>query len=116
MMAHLIHKSTNKVLLSELSIAKSFRSRAQGYIGTKNINDQEGTLFPKSNWIHTCFMSIAIDVIYLDGEMKVKKIQKNLKPWRFPAPVFGASSVLETRVGFIDNHQIHVGDTLHVGD
>ena len=115
-MAQLINKSKNQTIAKELKVADNFVSRAQGLIGTKELNDTQAIWFPKSNWIHTCFMSIPIDVIYLDKEMIVTKLQPNLKPWRFPAPVFKAQSVVEAQVNFIDQHQIEIGDAFHVGD
>jgi uncharacterized membrane protein (UPF0127 family) len=114
--AKLILKEQNKTLLADLKVANSFKPRLLGLIGTKSLSKDQGMWFPKSNWIHTCFMSMPIDVVYLRKNGEVKKIQKNLKPWRFPAPVFGAHSVLETGTGFIEKTNLKVGDTLYVGD
>lgn len=115
-MTSMFNKTKNKTLVEKLSVADNFRSRAQGLIGTKALDDNSGIWFPKSNWIHTCFMSMTIDVIYLDKQMKVSKLQPLLKPWRLPAPVFKAHSVLEVAPGFIQKHDIQLGDQLHVGD
>lgn len=115
MMAKLINKSKTITLIEELSIAKSFASRAKGLIGTKTLNTKQGLWFPKCNWIHTFFMSMPIDVIYLDKTMTVKKLEKNLKPWKLAAPVFKADSVVEVSAGFINQTNIEVGDHLDVG-
>lgn len=116
MMTAMINKTQNKTIIPDLAVAKSFRMRAQGLIGTKNLPDTKGIWFPKSNWIHTCFMSMAIDVIYLDKDMKIHKLQSHLKPWRFPAPVFKAASVLEVTAGFIEKNNLQLGEVLCVGD
>lgn len=115
-MAQLTNKTQNKTLLPSLEVATSFRSRAQGLIGKKRINKDWGMWFPNSNWIHTLFMSVPIDVVYLDKQLRVKKLQRNLQPWRFPAPVFAAKSVVESYAGFIDDQKIQLGDTLNVGN
>ena len=115
-MATLLNKTSNKTLVDHLQVATSFRSRAQGLIGTRSLEFNTGVWFPKTNWIHTFFMSIPIDVIYLDKSMKVQKLDSNLKPWRLPAPVFKAHSVVELAAGFIENNNVQLGDTLHVGD
>ena len=86
-MAELINQTKNQPIIKNLRIATSFSTRSKGFIGRKNLDTQEGLWFPQCNWIHTFFMSIPIDVVYLDKKMKVRKVQKNLKPWRFPAPV-----------------------------
>ncbi len=115
-MTSMMNETQNKTLVEKLLVANNFRSRAQGLIGRKRIPDDEGVWFPKSNWIHTCFMSMPIDVIYLDKQMTVQKLQPHLKPWRFPAPVFKANSVLEVAAGFIEKNNVKIGDKLYVGD
>ena len=114
-MSRMMNQTQDKQIIDDLTIANSFRVRAQGLIGTKSLRMDQGVWFPKTNWIHTFFMSMPIDVIYLDKKMKVHKLQPALKPWRMPAPVFWASSVLETQAGFIEQHDLKVGDTLYVG-
>lgn len=115
-MATLFNITKNQQLVGKLKLATSFRARAQGLIGTRSLPFDEAIWFPKTNWIHTCFMSIPIDVIYLDKSMKVQKLDQSLKPWRLPAPVFKAHSVVELAAGFIEKNNVHLGDELHVGD
>ena len=115
-MASLMNQSKKITLVENLKIAQSFRTRAQGLIGKKSMTSNEGMWFPKSNWIHTFFMSMPIDVIYLDKKMTVKKLETNLRPWRFAAPVFSANSVVEVAAGFIVNSDLQLGDILYVGD
>lgn len=114
-MTSIFNTTQNKMIIENLTVADNFKTRAQGLIGTTHMDDDSGVWFPKSNWIHTCFMSMTIDVIYLDKKMCVKKLQPNLKPWRFPAPVFSAHSVLEVPQGFIQRNNIQIGDILNVG-
>ena len=114
-MAMLTNKSKQITLVANLVVANSFFSRARGLIGKKSLAQDEGMWFPKSNWIHTFFMSMPIDVIYLDKKMKVKKLETNLKPWKLAAPVFRADSVVEVTAGFINQNQIEIGDDLDVG-
>jgi uncharacterized protein len=114
-MATLTNKTKKSMLLNELSVATSFYSRAKGLIGTKNLSQEKGIWFPKTNWIHTFFMSIPIDVIYLDKSFKVKKVDHSLKPWKLASPVFGADSVIEVSAGWALNKNIEIGDLLDVG-
>lgn len=102
-------------MLDELKIANDFVTRALGLMGKKDLATNQGVYFPRCNWIHTCFMSMSIDVIYLDKAMVVRKIDSSLKPWRVPAPVFSANSVIEVRGGWAKN-KIEVGDNLYVGN
>lgn len=114
-MASLRSKTKNSTLIADLKVATQFWDRAKGLIGTKQLPANKGIWFPRTNWIHTMFMSMPIDVIYLDKKMNIKKLQPNLKPWRFPAPVFSANSVVEAQSGFIAQNDLEIGDTLDVG-
>ena len=115
-MAVLFNQSKQKEMVSNLSVADTFSSRAKGLMGKKSMDVNSAVYFPRCNWIHTFFMSMPIDVIYVDKKMKVKKLQKNLKPWRWPAPVFRAHSVIELAAGAIKSDSVEVGDTLYVGN
>ena len=85
-----------KILGVDAEVAKSFRERAKGLIGFKSLPLGKGMLITKCNAIHTCFMKFPIDAIFLDDELKVVKVIKNIRPWRLL--VWGgwrARSVLE---------------------
>ena len=56
-------------------------------------------------------MKFAIDVVYLDKKKKVRKVRRNLAPWRLSACVT-AHSVLELPVGVIDASRTERGDQL----
>lgn len=101
-------------LCSRIDKANSFRKQLVGLIGTREMKDY-GMYFPYCNWIHTFFMSLPIDVIYLDSKMKIKKIDHELKPWRLAMPVFSATSVVEVEAGFAQKHNLKIGEELHVG-
>lgn len=111
----LTNTSNQTHICSQVICANSFASKTKGLIGKKSFSDA-ALLIEGCNWIHTFFMSIPIDVVYVDHNFIVKKIQNDLKPWRLPAPVFSASQVLELPAGLANEKQIKVGDALHVGN
>ncbi len=94
--------------------ADSFVKRSKGLIGTTHLEDS-ALWIDGCNWIHTFFMSIPIDVIYINKNFIVQKVQTQLAPWRLPLPVFKASAVIELPAGLAEEKQIKVGDQLHVG-
>lgn len=57
-------------------------------------------------------MSFALDALFVDKNLKVKKIVYNLKPWRFSPLALGAYSVFEFQAGNLK--QVDVGDQLNV--
>lgn len=106
--------SQGKVILANLKVATSFIERARGLIGTKDLPAEAGVLFYRCNSIHTCFMSMNIDCIFLDRDLRVKKIVKDVKPWRLVLPILGAKSVIELKAGNVDRLGLVLGEELHV--
>ena len=89
---------TVEILGYRAKVARSFAERARGLIGTKDLAQGDGLLIEKCNAIHTFFMSFPIDAIFLDGENRVVKTVRDIRPWRFF--VWGgwrAKKVLEVR-------------------
>jgi len=111
----LMKKLGQEAICSEVKTADSFCTRLVGLIGTKHLDDR-GVMFPRANSIHTFFMSIPIDVVYLNREMKIVRIDHELKPWRFPLPALKARTVVELPAGLAKRKQLSVGDELYVGD
>lgn len=101
-------------ICSKVKVAKSFKSRLVGLIGTQNMNDY-ALYIPECNWIHTFFMSCAIDVVYIDKKMQIKKIDHELKPWRLARPVLSAQNVIELEAGTARKFELKIGEVLHVG-
>jgi uncharacterized membrane protein (UPF0127 family) len=111
----LMLKKTQQPICSELKMARTPWKRLVGLIGTKKFEDQ-ALMFPLANHLHTFFMSIPIDVVYVDRKMKIVKIDHSLKPWRMPLPVLKAHSFIELPAGLAKAKQLTVGDELYVGD
>jgi uncharacterized membrane protein (UPF0127 family) len=57
------------------------------------------------------FMKFAIDVVYVDRKRTVRKLVRNLKPWRV-SMCLAAHSVVELPVGAIDSSATQKGDQL----
>lgn len=114
-MAKLMGADQKNILLPDFHQARSFWSRAKGLIGTTELSPDFGLWFDRANSIHTCFMKISIDCVFLDKQMQVKAIFENVKPWRWVPPVWSARSVIEMKSGRARELNIQVGDQLHVG-
>jgi uncharacterized protein len=61
--------------------------------------------------IHTFFMKMSIDSVFLDRELRVTKVEKNLRPFRV-ALSLRAHSVLELPPGTVLRSRTEVGDRL----
>ena len=85
------------VLGVEAEVAESAFERMRGLIGRDRLERSRGMLITKCNCIHTFFMRFPIDATFLDGQGRIVKTVKGVRPWR--PWVWGgwrARSVLET--------------------
>ena len=114
-MNRLINKSKNITVVEKVNIALGFKDRLVGLLGKTNLPSDEALWISKTNSIHTYFMKFNIDAIFVDKNLVVKSIHKNLKPWRITFPKFTADSVFELAAGVLDEKSVSKGDQLHVG-
>lgn len=90
--------------------ADTFISRFFGLMGKRNVD--YGLLLIPCKSIHTFFMKIDIDVVYLDHSLTVVDIERNMKPWKTGKYRSKAYGVLELPAGMADKLDIVVGMTL----
>jgi uncharacterized membrane protein (UPF0127 family) len=90
-------------------------TRLRGLLGRPALGAGEGLLLRPSPSIHTWFMRFAIDVVFLDEELRVLRVTKAVKPWRF-AGCRGAGAVLELASGEASARGVGVGDRLELHD
>lgn len=113
-MAQLMN-AQKQILIPDLRIADRMWSRMRGLLGTRDLPAQEGLWIHACNSIHTFFMSYAIDCVFVDADLKIKALKKDVKPGRLVMPIWSAQSVFELRSGQIEKLGLSVGDQLHVG-
>jgi uncharacterized membrane protein (UPF0127 family) len=75
--------------------------------------EYDALLITPCNAVHTMFMRYAIDVLFLDSELKVLHICHALRPWRLSQLIKGAACVIESEAGSAKRCGIQVGDRLH---
>lgn len=89
----------DKVLADKVVEARAFGARLLGLMGKADLPIGHGLHIVPCNSIHTFFMRIAIDALFLDREGKVVKLFSALTPWRMTSVYFSAHSVLELPAG-----------------
>jgi hypothetical protein len=89
-------------------------SRVRGLLGRRGLPRGQGLLIKPTWSVHTWFMRFPIDVVFLDRELSVLKVRKEMRPWRTAAR-FRAHSALELAAGECDRLQLDVGDRLAWG-
>jgi uncharacterized membrane protein (UPF0127 family) len=86
-------------LVAHARIADGLWSRTRGLIGVRALRRPDGLLIPRCSSVHTFFMSIPIDLVYLDEELEVVKVVAALRPWRFSFGGRAAAQTLELPAG-----------------
>jgi uncharacterized membrane protein (UPF0127 family) len=106
----LIRKSDGHEIAHLCQVTDRLSERIVGLLGRTSLKKGACLWIEPCSSIHTCFMKFPIDVVYVDYEGLVLKIRRNVKPWRFDLPVFGARAVVEFAAG--ESGNINEGDTL----
>jgi uncharacterized membrane protein (UPF0127 family) len=106
--------TTNACLVASGAVADTFWSRGKGLIGRQDLAHGDGLLIDPCSSIHCFFMSIPIDVLYLDKEDRVVGMDKNLRPWRIGGFYRGARRVLELPSGTLAQNMIAIGERLEI--
>jgi hypothetical protein len=112
----LSNKSKKSQILSSMTEAKSFWPRLKGLLGQSSLGKSSGLWIRRCNSIHTFGMKFPIDCIFLDSELKVRRVVENVVPGKLVWPVWGSTSVVEVSAGTCRNMNIEIGDTLDVGN
>ena len=110
----LINKTTNKEISREVIKAKSLLARIKGLLGRKKLPSDEVMWIDPCPSIHTFFMQFPIDVVFVDKDMMVTKVHRNVKPWRLTPPLqFKNHSCFEFAADTVKDN-IKEGDKLDV--
>ena len=93
--------------------ARSPWLRMRGLLGRRELPAGEGVLLEPAASIHMLFMRFPIDAVFLDRDLRVKRVVEGLRPWRFAA-CRGARSVLEIAAGEASRRDLAPGRQLRI--
>ena len=103
-----------QVVCELCEVADGAFTRMRGLLGRKSLDRGQGLLIRPTWSIHTWFMRFAIDVVFLDRELRILKIKQQMQPWRAAAR-WRAHSVVELAAGECERIRLEVGDQLAWG-
>jgi hypothetical protein len=112
----LIANATRRaVIASGGRIANTLGSRFRGLMLHNDLAPGSGLVIDPCTSIHMFFMRFSIDVLYVDRNDHVVRIQEGLKPWRVgPLYTKGARYVIELPEGTIARTGTQVGDSIRI--
>ena len=94
--------------------ARSALLRMRGLLGRRELPPGEGVLLEPASSIHMFFMRFPIDAVFLDRELRVRRVVEGLRPWRLAA-CRRTRSVLEIAAGEASRHGLEPGQQLRIG-
>jgi uncharacterized protein len=100
-----------RLVCERCTVADRMLARLRGLLGRSELRAGEGLLLRPAPSIHTLFMRFPIDAVFLDGELRVLAVRRNLRPWRM-AGRRGARAVLELAAGEAERRGVRVGTQL----
>lgn len=102
----------NTVLCDAMEEAATFGSRFMGLMGRTDFPPGAGLHIAPCTSIHTFFMKIPIDVLFLTRDLTVVDALDAMPAWRMSRVYFEARSVLELPAGTMRATQTAPGDQL----
>jgi len=108
-----INLTRNVQLATSVELATTSRKRSKGLLGRSGLGQGEGLWIAPCESVHTFGMRFAIDLVYLDKQHRVRKIRRNVPPWRISA-CLAAHSVLELAAGAIREQDAQPGDQIEL--
>lgn len=99
------------VLAERVEVADRGAKRRKGLLGRNGLGPGEGLWIVPCESVHTFGMRFAIDLVYVDRKLRVRKVRSGVAPWRMSA-CLSAHSVIELASGAAIESKTQVGDQL----
>lgn len=101
--------TSNTIVSKKVETAQTLKQRAVGLLGRSELVEDHCLWILKCRSVHSFFLRFPIDVLYVDKDLRITKIEKNMKSWRISWGGFSSSSCFEFGAN-------QVGTTVNVGD
>jgi uncharacterized protein len=109
----MVNVTRQKKLATSVEVASSGARRSKGLLGRKGLAPGEGLWIVPCEAVHTFGMQFSLDLVYLDRKHRIRKIKKNVPPWRISA-CLTAHSVVELPAGSILDADAQPGDVVEL--
>jgi uncharacterized protein len=118
-MLQALNHTRSTILCARLEDAGGVAGQSRGLLGRDRLAPGDGMLFVRARfdpfmWMHMFFMRFPIDIVFLDRDSRVVRINQRLRPWRVSSVVFAARSALELAAGEVARSGTRVGDLITI--
>jgi uncharacterized membrane protein (UPF0127 family) len=107
-----INVTRNVTLATHVRVADTSPERGIGLLKDKELAEGHGLWIVPCNSIHSFAMKFIFDAMFLDRELRVVHLVREMKPWRISKIKFAAKSVLELPAGVIARSGTELGDQM----
>jgi uncharacterized membrane protein (UPF0127 family) len=116
-----LNPTRGTILCERLEVAASMAAKSRGLLGRDSLAPGAGMLFENGGvlplmWMHMFFMRFAVDIVFLNHDNRVLRINHSLHPWRVSSVVFGARRALELEAGAALRSGTAKGDQLELAE
>lgn len=105
-----VNRTRQTTLAHRATAARTFCQRLRGLMFRPGLPAGDALVLVGDNSIHTFFMRFPIDVLYLDRDGRVLRLDEAMPPWRVGPVVGGCRYIVELPPGTIRATQTTVGD------
>jgi uncharacterized membrane protein (UPF0127 family) len=107
--------SRGKLVATRAELADSLWTRFRGLMLRRSLDADQALVIDPCSSIHMFFMRFPLDVLYVDREDRIVRVQECIQPWRVgPLRTNGARYVIELPVGVIARTGTRVGDSIRI--
>ncbi|MFQ5448733.1 MAG: DUF192 domain-containing protein [Saprospiraceae bacterium] len=106
------NQTKQTTIATQCRIADTFFSRLKGLLGSPPLVAGEGLLLVNEKSIHTFFMGFPIDVVYINHDKTVIRLERNVTANQVRPFVPQSAYILELPIGIIDTSHTQINDQL----
>jgi hypothetical protein len=104
-----LRRQDGRVVCEAVEVRDTTFSRLRGLLGRSKLLPDEGVVLRPAWSIHTAFMRFPIDVVFLDQDQVVIRIEPELRPFH-TASCRGAREIIELSAGECARRGLELGD------
>jgi len=109
-----INVTRSVTIATHVRVADTSLERGTGLLKDTELAEGHGLWIVPCNSIHSFWMKFIFDAVFLDKDLRVVHLVREMKPWRISKIKFSAKSVLELPAGVIARSGTEVGDTFEM--
>jgi uncharacterized membrane protein (UPF0127 family) len=113
-MLYVENVTRNAVLVEQGRVADNFFTKFRGLMGVRQLPVGDGLLITHCDSVHTHFMRMPIDVLYVNAHNCIVGIDAAMKTWRIGRKRADATYVIELPSGTATRTQSAIGDQLKI--